>query len=105
MKKVLLGLVIAVMMTSSGYSEYKWDEKNSWDEIDFYEDRSLGDKQSICQFAHARAVGQLGSAKYTHDNLDSRATYYKGFHFLEAEKELIEKAEAYAVVYSILCKD
>ena len=51
MKKVLLGLVIAVMMTGSGYA---YEQKN-WDRQNWSADL----KEKSCEFAHFKSVSNL----------------------------------------------
>tara|TARA_B100000674_G_C37517815_1_gene767909 strand:- start:83 stop:361 length:279 start_codon:yes stop_codon:yes gene_type:complete len=92
MKKVLLGLVISVMMTGSGYAY----EQNNWDRQNWSADL----KEKSCEYVHFKSVSNL-------------KTLYAGRMITEEFDENIEQIKEdalneglkYASLWSALCKD
>ena len=83
MKKVLIGLVIALMMTGSGYAD-------------------LNNKQ--CSYLKKRAKDYINVSNSSHDwgKEAINGTDLSG-KFLDGETEAIKKAHYFAVTWSALC--
>ena len=87
MKKVLLGLVIALMMTGSGFANFDKDE---------------------CKYLRSSAETYSSISKLLNDQLDvaeKEKRYSDYAPIIEEELDNIKKAHYFAVTYSALCKD
>ncbi len=91
MKKVLIGLVIAVMMTGNGYADFTNED---------------------CSFFKKQAETQAQYAKDNHELIRTEAERQakEGInkvniikHFIEKEYKHIKRAHYYAVTWSALC--
>tara|TARA_B100001769_G_C21661306_1_gene367543 strand:- start:205 stop:468 length:264 start_codon:yes stop_codon:yes gene_type:complete len=87
MKKFLLGLVVAVMMTGSGYA---YEQKN-WDRQNWSADL----KEKSCEYAHFKSAESL-KILYAGRQIEGED---------DAKEHFLNQGFKYASLWSAMCKD
>ena len=111
MKKVLCGLVIALMMTGNGYAQRSiWDQAES----------EANNKEKYCTFLYKHAVFNIKDTYFLSDKASSlqQKILYGGLNnkesselekerrkYIKQENEEIKNAHHYANTWSAMCKD
>ena len=90
MKKVLLGLVIAVMMTGSGYTQSTYEERNWQAEAPLWPYPEP--KIRMCSLIHQKITTSL------------RNLYLDDMSNLPISGDKLDDAYIYATVYNAVCK-